>query len=178
MHLKLSRVYCTLLIRYTYQTGGKIFHPKQTESCLWHLPFVSFLVCTVSDRIQPCPGHQMPKQPIVFPSIKKKEISVKKLVLWLDDILPICWMGTRRNMYGILIKMVVLKSVPVPLGGWCLTFWDIIASYSGDDKSTKMFRLWKIRPPQLYCCKSLKNSHNVRIFRLMFEKSVVRMEVR
>ena len=32
----------------------------------------------VSDQKQPYPGHQMPKQTIVFPSIKKKEITVKK----------------------------------------------------------------------------------------------------
>jgi hypothetical protein len=33
----------------------------------------------VSDQVQPCPDHQMPKQPIVVPSIKKKEINVKRL---------------------------------------------------------------------------------------------------
>jgi len=67
IHFKLSRVYCTLVISYTYQTGGKIFHPKLRGSCLCHLPFVSSLVCMVSDQTQPYPGHQMPKGTIVFP---------------------------------------------------------------------------------------------------------------
>ena len=110
-HLKLSIVYRTLVISYTYQTGGKIFHPKLRGSCLCHLPFVSFLVCMVNDRIQPCPDHQMPKRPIVFPSTKKKEISVKKLVQLYNN-LPVCWMGNKRDMYQSRYRPGVAQRFP------------------------------------------------------------------